>query len=68
MVTIEQGELGFNLAQNGEWWPGVYDSEETAQYALGNISYEMLEYLSHKICAVYSQNRTITLEDLKDVS
>jgi len=57
------GILGWSLARDGVWLPGIYDSDETAREAV-SLPDDVLQALSDRICSVQGEFRLITAKDL----
>lgn len=52
------------ISSRGGWLPGIYDSERTARYAF-RFGDDILQRLSDRICRFDTENRPITMDDLR---
>lgn len=61
MIQTYKIEDHWVVAENEIWFPGAYDTEKTARYAV-SIKEERIKYLMEK-----SETKILTMEDLKSL-
>ncbi len=61
-----RGVNWFSVAVEQEWWPGVYDTAETARYAAEHCDYVALAGLSERVCSIHGKNRPLSMDDIAD--
>ena len=64
MIRKLESHPGYVISSRGMWLPGIYDSERTARYAF-RFSDQELAGVNARVCHVDSENRPITMDDLR---